>query len=392
MTELATKSTMLPSGTFEPQDFAGLVIFAERLAKSSMVPKDFVGKPDNIIAAVIAGREVGLSAWAALQSYAIINGKATMWGDAVLALVRSNSHVCEYVRERLASADEVAHYVEAMRAAAEMDDQTIADKAARGFWSLPSVSISDSTVAVCEAKRRDSERPTLILFSVGDARTAKLWEKKGREGEPTPWITYPQRMLQMRARSWALRDAFPDVLRGTAIREEVEDYEEPQNVTPVTAAPGATRGEQVRNTLQNLASKVDEAQAGTTDEGELERPLPNVAMMLSPEIGEVVRAEAEAVEMPDDVAREIIGRLAKNRLSRSNALAVITEIRRWKKPPDDDGLAGVPVPAAPKPPEPPLECMRHNCPVSECASAECTRTAMERHLQESGQPTLLPST
>jgi hypothetical protein len=32
-------------------------------------------------------------------------------------------------------------------------------------------------------------------------------------------------MLQMRARSFALRDAFPDALRGVGISEEVSDYQ-----------------------------------------------------------------------------------------------------------------------------------------------------------------------
>lgn len=387
MTELALKGA-LPTGTFEPQDFAQLVQFGERLAKSGMVPKDFVGKPDNIIAAVIAGRELGLSAWQSLQAFAIINGKATMWGDAVLALVRSRPAVVEYVRERLASRDEVDQYIEALKTAAEMDDPTVVERAARAFWSMPDVSISETTVAVCEAKRRDSDKPTLILFSVADARTAKLWEKKGKEGESTPWITYPQRMLKMRARSWALRDAFPDVLRGTAIREEVEDYEEPTNVTQsVTPAPGATRADQTRNTLTDLASKIDAGQAAPA-EGVVEPPLPDVSVMLSPEIGVLVGKEAEAVGMPVEVAREIVARVAKNRLSRANAIAVITEIRRWKKP--DDGSAGAAVPANPPPPEPVLECARHNCPVSECANDECTRMAQEVYLRTSGQPSLLP--
>jgi hypothetical protein len=34
-------------------------------------------------------------------------------------------------------------------------------------------------------------------------------------------------MLMMRARSWALRDGFADVLRGLSIREEVEDFDRP---------------------------------------------------------------------------------------------------------------------------------------------------------------------
>ena len=59
-----------------------------------------------------------------------------------------------------------------------------------------------------------------MTFTVGDAIRAGLWKKAG------PWTMYPKRMLQMRARSFALRDAFPDVLRGLVATEEVEDYQE----------------------------------------------------------------------------------------------------------------------------------------------------------------------
>src|SRR5262249_49394 len=50
---------------------------------------------------------------------------------------------------------------------------------------------------------------------------------------------YPRRMLMMRARSWALRDGFADVLRGLSIREEVEDYDTRR--TPLTESVPALR-------------------------------------------------------------------------------------------------------------------------------------------------------
>ena len=53
-------------------------------------------------------------------------------------------------------------------------------------------------------------------FSKQDAMAAGLW---GRNA----WKTYPNRMLQVRARSFAIRDAFPDALMGLAVAEEMED-------------------------------------------------------------------------------------------------------------------------------------------------------------------------
>jgi hypothetical protein len=44
-------------------------------------------------------------------------------------------------------------------------------------------------------------------------------------------------MLQLRARGFALRDAFPDVLKGLVTAEEAQDYP----TTPVTAEPVVVR-------------------------------------------------------------------------------------------------------------------------------------------------------
>src|SRR3546814_17968193 len=49
-------------------------------------------------------------------------------------------------------------------------------------------------------------------------------KKAGRAGKQGPWSQYPQRMLQMRARAWAMRDGFADVLKGIGIAEEVRDF------------------------------------------------------------------------------------------------------------------------------------------------------------------------
>jgi hypothetical protein len=57
------------------------------------------------------------------------------------------------------------------------------------------------------ARRANTDHPVL---SVADAK-GRLWTRKG------PWEHYPQRMLQMRARAFALRDGFADVLRGPAL-------------------------------------------------------------------------------------------------------------------------------------------------------------------------------
>jgi len=160
--------------------------FSQMVAKSDFAPKDFRGKPESCLLAIQHGAEIGLSPMQSLQSIAVINGKPSVYGDTALAVCRGSS-VCEYVRERIDGDGE-------------------------------------SMTAICEAKRRGDPEPVVARFSVADAKKASLWGKTG------PWTQYSRRMLQMRARGFALRDCFPDVLAGLITAEEARDY-------PTPAAP-----------------------------------------------------------------------------------------------------------------------------------------------------------
>lgn len=160
-----------------PTTFEQLVTFADIAAASEFVPKDFRGRPGNIMLAVQMGSELGLSPMQSLQSIAVINGRPGVWGDGLIGLCRQ-SPLCEDIIERI-------------------DGE------------------GDAREAVCIAKRRGSA-PVEGRFSVSDAKRAQLWGKD-------IWAKYPDRMLRSRARSYALRDAFPDVLRGLKMGEELID-------------------------------------------------------------------------------------------------------------------------------------------------------------------------
>lgn len=185
----AQQSTALrPAGQFDlsPQTFDQALTFSQYLADSDLVPKDFKGKPGNCLIAMQWGSELGLKPLQSLQNLAVINGRPALWGDAVIALVMA-SPVCEYVTE---------------------DD--------------------DGETAFCRVKRKGAPEQ-VRSFSMDDARKAGLAGKQG------PWTQYPKRMRQMRARAFALRDVFPDVLRGMPIAEELQDIP--------TDTPAATQGE-----------------------------------------------------------------------------------------------------------------------------------------------------
>ena len=188
-TEISTNTT--PARGLALQTMGEAMSFAQMVAKSDFAPKDFKGKPESCLLAIQHGSEVGLSPMQSLQSIAVINGRPTIWGDAALALVQS-SPVCEYVREYL-----------------EGD--------------------GDNLTAVCEAKRQGYPSPSVSRFSVADAKKAGLWGKSG------PWTQYPTRMLALRARGFALRNAFADALRGLITAEESRDY--PTQPEPVVVRP-----------------------------------------------------------------------------------------------------------------------------------------------------------
>lgn len=245
---------------------------ADMLAQSDMVPKDFKGKPGNVMIAMQWGMEVGLKPLQALQNIAVINGRPSMWGDAVLALVRA-SPLCEYVLE---------------------------DFDAHG-------------AAVCRAKRR-GEPEQVRTFSDTDAKTAGLFGKQG------PWMTSPKRMKQMRARSFALRDVFTDVLKGMDIAEVVMDYTDlaplPKPAAPVVEVPAnllaaareaasggrdafavwwkaATPAERglLRGEVDDLKSRTEQADAARTVENEPKaEPEPEV----DPFVAAMERAEAQS--------------------------------------------------------------------------------------------------
>ena len=174
-------STITPARqeTFAPRNLADAMKFAEILASSGMVPRDYAGKPGAIVVAIQMGMEVGLQPMQAVQCIAVINGRPAIWGDGALALVKTHPEF-EWIKE---------------------DDLD---------------TIRKNNAAKCIIKRRN--QPEVVMtFSMADANQAGL---KGKAG---PWTNYPNRMLQMRARGFAIRDAFPDALKGIITVEEAQD-------------------------------------------------------------------------------------------------------------------------------------------------------------------------
>jgi len=177
--------------------------FCAIIAKTEMVPKAYRGKPDDIMVAGSMGSRLGMDVFQAMQSIASINGVPSLYGDAALSMVRSSGLLAEF-REWL-----------------ELDGQVVTEMPNL----IEAAEKGHRIVQWCKARRQGMAEPRITTYSVTDAKLAKLWLKKGYNGQDTPWCTSPGRMLTFRARGFCLRDEFGDVLKGFPLAEEVQDYD-----------------------------------------------------------------------------------------------------------------------------------------------------------------------
>jgi hypothetical protein len=167
---------------------------ADLVVQMGEVPRGFVngdrhpvaeerGKPNiaKIKIAMLKGAYLEIDPLQALQIIAVINGIPCVYGDGALALIR-RANLLDDMEERFEGAEK-------------------------------------TFTAVCRLNRKGQPTPIVRRFSWLDAERAGLTAKTG------PWQDYPQRMLQMRARAWACRDGFGDVLSGLGMAEEALDVQ-----------------------------------------------------------------------------------------------------------------------------------------------------------------------
>lgn len=188
----AGQGRMLRPRLVSPEYVAALRDYSKLLYDGGLVPKASA-RPEGVAVLIEIGRDVGLPATMAVAWVAIINGRPSIWGDAAAALVRSSGLLVS-VRE----------------------------------WYEGE---GDGYTACCELVRVGAAEPRVARFSVAEAKRARLWGKAG------PWTEYPERQLMWRARGWAYRDEFPDVLCGLIFAEEAKDM--PRVVVTTDAAEEA---------------------------------------------------------------------------------------------------------------------------------------------------------
>lgn len=256
------KNSYLSQGNFEHS-----YRMANMIAASAMVPKAFQGKPQDVLVAMEMGRSIGLSPLSAVQNIAVINGKPSLYGDAVLAVCSGHPEFENINEEKLY----------------DKDNKLLGYR--------------------CSVKRRDRDLVTKT-FTIEDAVTAKLWAKEG------PWKSYPERMLQMRARGFALRDSFADALGGVRFAEEVEDYEV-KDITPK---------QNPQDIKQDLKALVDKNKA------EQNIPLDNRSGQNGNKTTQTMGSNSTANSSVQTAERQVIDGLADIRIEADQVTGEVTSI------------------------------------------------------------------
>lgn len=173
---------------FENDNYDKLMKIAEQVFKSAIYKEKLLSL-ENTFLLLLTGLEAGLSITQALKNIQplfvknregkYISGQFAMNTDAMLALVR-HSGLLEEIREGI----EVRNGV---------------------------------LTAICTIKRKNYTKESVTIFSMQQAQKAGL-TGRGK------WNEYPERMLQIRARGFALRDNFADILLG--LQHSVEELQD----------------------------------------------------------------------------------------------------------------------------------------------------------------------
>ncbi len=154
--------------------------FAGAVVRSGIAPRGLKTQ-EQIMVALEYGAELGLRPMQAMATVMVVNGRPSLFGDGMLAVAQASGVLVD-IKESVAGSPEKL----------------------------------DTLVATCEVKRHGRPTPSTASFSWKDAIRA------GLTGKDT-YKQHPARMLKARARAFALRDAFPDVLCGVLSADEAAD-------------------------------------------------------------------------------------------------------------------------------------------------------------------------
>lgn len=196
--------------------------YAQAIHKSGLAPSHF-DTPEKILVGMQMAQELKLPALISLRSMYVVNGTPTLFGDLPKSLVL-RSGLSEYFVEEQFDANK--------KKICEANENLEAE----------------CSYAVCRSKRRGYPEVT-HTFTWAEALRAGL--DKDKHGDKKTYKNYRRRMLQMRARTWHIKDEYSDVLNGIAIFE-YDHFGDVKDVTETTPPP---EKESLKDKLKNKKEK-----------------------------------------------------------------------------------------------------------------------------------------
>lgn len=202
----AEKTSRLDDSLLSPNLYEHYQKVAVMLSKSGVIPNAYKGKPEDIFVAMAMGYQLGFPIEQSLQDIAVVNGRPCLWGDGLLSLALNHPD-CQSI-----------------------DEQPIIDD-------------NGCVIGYRCIVIRKRHKPHVKQFTLQDAQVAGLLSRG------TVWKSYPERMLQMRARSFAIRDKFADALRGLRIAE-IEEEDSRIIEGEVTVVQGESQVDKLKSVLK----------------------------------------------------------------------------------------------------------------------------------------------
>lgn len=262
------------------------VEWCKLMSAGDMAPKQYQGKPSNVLFALEYAEAVGVPAIHALMSIAVINGKPSPSSELMVTLARKAGHKVwtELADDRLSATTFVVR--------ADMPDKVFSD-----------------------------------TFDRDLAQQAGLWGKSG------PWVNYPDVMLANRSKSRAIRMACPEVLAGvTTSAEEQADMVDGEVVDEAETTPQ----KQTKAKPKGIAAARSRARKAKAEPKQEPKGTPGEASAVPDNLSEGAQAILTDAQEGDVAKRRAMWNEAKN-LDEQERLFVQAEIEAMME--DDNGNA-----------------------------------------------------
>lgn len=157
---------------FNPTAWDGINLMAKTFFNSGAMPRSLDSAP-KVIMALQAGKEAGMQPMEALQAFAPINGKMTMYGDSVISQVAKAGHIITWGK-------------------------------------------CDKGSATVTIERGDNGQKMTETYTVADAKEAGIFKNV--------WCNHPRRMVKYKAFAEVAHFLVPDALKGVITRELADEY------------------------------------------------------------------------------------------------------------------------------------------------------------------------